>query len=146
MIREANKNDLEEILNLYLYLHETSVPKDSEHLRKTWDSIINDSNHHLIVCEIDGKIVASCVCVIIPNLTRNVRPYAFVENVVTHGEYRKKGYATDCLNFAKQIAEENNCYKMMLLTGSKEESTLNFYSNAGYNSSDKTAFIQWINM
>ena len=105
MIREANKNDLEEILNLYLYLHETSVPKDSEQLRKTWDSIINDTNHHLIVCEIDGKIVASCVCVIIPNLTRNVRPYAFVENVVTHGEYRKKGYATDCLNFAKQIAK-----------------------------------------
>lgn len=99
-----------------------------------------------IVCEIDGKIVASCVCVIIPNLTRNVRPYAFVENVVTHGEYRKKGYATDCLNFAKKIAEENNCYKMMLLTGSKEESTLNFYQNAGYNSSDKTAFIQWIDM
>ena len=77
--------------------------------------------------EIDGKIVASCVCVIIPNLSRNVRPYAFVENVVTHGEYRKKGYATDCLNFAKKIAEENHCYKMMLLTGSKEESTLNFY-------------------
>ena len=99
-----------------------------------------------IVCEIDGKIVASCVCVIIPNLTRNVRPYAFVENVVTHGEYRKKGYATDCLNFAKKIAEENHCYKMMLLTGSKEESTLNFYRNAGYNSSDKTAFIQWIDM
>ncbi len=34
----------------------------------------NDLNHHLIVCEVDGKIVASCVCVIIPNLTRNVRP------------------------------------------------------------------------
>ena len=99
-----------------------------------------------IVCETDGKIVASCVCVIIPNLTRNVRAYAFVENVVTHGEYRKKGYATDCLNFAKKIAEKNHCYKMMLLTGSKEESTLNFYRNAGYNSSDKTAFIQWIDI
>lgn len=46
----------------------------------------------------------------------------------------------------KKIAEENHCYKMMLLTGSKEESTLNFYRNAGYNSSDKTAFIQWIDM
>lgn len=45
----------------------------------------------------------------------------------------------------KKIAEQNHCYKMMLLTGSKEESTLNFYRNAGYNSSDKTAFIQWIN-
>lgn len=146
MIREANKNDLEEILQLYLFLHETNVPEDSGQLRKTWANIVNDENHHLIICEADGKIVASCVCVIIPNLTRNVRPYAFVENVVTHEDYRNKGYATACLNYAKQIAEENNCYKMMLLTGSREESTLSFYRNAGYNSSDKTAFIQWIDM
>ena len=144
LIREANGTDLNEILQLYLFLHEKSVPEDSEHLRDTWDSVIRDQNHHLIVCEVEGKIVASCVCVIIPNLTRNVRPYAFVENVVTHGDYRKKGYATACLNYAKEIAKENNCYKMMLLTGSKEESTLRFYANAGYNSSDKTAFIQWI--
>jgi hypothetical protein len=33
---------------------------------------------------------------------------------------------------------------MMLLTGSKEEKTLDFYKKAGYNSTDKTAFIQWI--
>lgn len=144
--REANKNDLEDILQLYLYLHEKSIPKDSALLINTWDNIINDTNHHFIVCQADDKIVASCVCVIIPNLTRNVRPYAFIENVVTHEEYRKQGYATACLNYAKQIAEKNNCYKMMLLTGSKEESTFNFYRNAGYNSSDKTAFIQWINM
>ena len=29
-------------------------------------------------------------------------------------------------------------------TGSKEESTLNFYIKAGYNYKDKTAFIQWL--
>ena len=144
MIREANKNDLDEILQLYLYLHEKNIPEDSEQLRITWESIINDVNHHLIVCEIDGKIVASCVCVIIPNLTRNVRPYAFVENVVTHSDYRGNGYATECLNFAKEIAHNASCYKMMLLTGSKKETTLNFYGNAGYNSTDKTAFIQWL--
>lgn len=146
MIREVDKNDLHEILRLYLYLHEESVPGDTENLRNTWANIINDVNHHLIVCEVNGKIVASCVCMIIPNLTRSVRPYAFIENVVTHGDYRNKGYATDCLNFAKKIAEENHCYKMMLLTGAKEESSLNFYRNAGYNDSDKTAFIQWVDM
>ena len=31
MIREANKTDLKEILQLYLYLHETNIPEDSEH-------------------------------------------------------------------------------------------------------------------
>ena len=79
-----------------------------------------------------------------PNLTRDVRPYAFIENVVTNEEYCGKGYATECLNYAKEIAIKNNCYKMMLLTGTKKESTLNFYKNAGYNSEDKTAFIQWL--
>lgn len=144
MVREIFENELDQLLQLYLYLHETSVPEMTEHLKKTWNTIIQDNNHHIIVNEIDGKIVSSCVCVIIPNLTRNIRPYAFVENVVTHGDYRGKGYATECLNYAKEIAEKSNCYKMMLLTGSKEEKTLTFYGNAGYNSSDKTAFIQWI--
>ena len=54
------------------------------------------------------KIVSSCVCVIIPNLTRDVRPYAFIENVVIHADYRGKGYATECLNYAKAIAEKEN--------------------------------------
>lgn len=146
MIREARKKDLQGILELYLFLHETDIPQESEHLIQTWDKIIKEEDHHLIVCEVEGKLVASCVCVIIPNLTRNVRPYAFVENVVTHEDYRGRGYATACLNYAKEIAKEQNCYKMMLLTGSKEVKTLDFYKNAGYNSADKTAFIQWLDM
>ncbi len=144
MIREANKNDLKELLELYLYLHEDSIPNQDKHLENTWKQIMEDKNHHLIVNEVDGKIVSSCVCVIIPNLTRNVRPYAFVENVVTHADYRKKGYASECLDYAKAIAKKENCYKMMLLTGSKREETLRFYEKAGYNNKDKTAFVQWL--
>lgn len=144
MVREIDINELEELLELYLHLHEESVPEITENLQKTWNTIIQDDNHHIIVNIIDGKIISSCVCVIIPNLTRNIRPYAFIENVVTHSDYRGKGYATECLNYAKGIAEEMNCYKMMLLTGSKKETTLKFYENAGYNCTDKTAFIQWL--
>ena len=82
MVREIKKYELNTLLELYLYLHEESIPKMTEHLQQTWETIINDKNHHIIVKEINGKIVSSCVCVIIPNLTRNVRSYAFVENVV----------------------------------------------------------------
>ncbi len=144
MIREAVKEDLYELLNLYLSLHEEDIPKDTEYLESTWNAIIEDKNHHIIVNEINGQILSSCICVIIPNLTRNIRPYALIENVVTNEEHRRKGYATACLQYAKEIAIENNCYKMMLLTGAKNESTLSFYKNAGYSDEDKTAFIQWI--
>ena len=142
MIREANKDDLNALLELYLCLHEDRIPEETEHLSNTWEQIINDPNHHLIVNEVDGRIVSSCVCVIIPNLTRNVRPYAFIENVVTHKDYRRRGLAQECLNFARDIALKENCYKMMLLTGSKDPNTLRFYEKAGYNSTEKTAFFQ----
>lgn len=144
MVREARREDLNEILELYLCLHEESVPEQSDRLTNTWNRILEDVNHHLIVNEVAGKIVSSCVCVIIPNLTRNVRPYAFVENVVTHRDFRGRGLASECLAYAKRTAAASNCYKMMLLTGSRKKETLDFYRSAGYNSADKTAFVQWL--
>lgn len=144
MVREIKENELNELLELYLYLHEDTVPEMTDYLENTWNNIVQDKNHHIIVNEINGKIVSSCTCVIIPNLTRNIRPYAFIENVVTNKDYRGKGYATECLNYAKELSEKANCYKMMLLTGSKQEATLKFYKHNGYNDSDKTAFIQWL--
>lgn len=56
MVREVVKEDLDALLDLYLFLHEDSVPENDEHLAKTWDRIIEDPDHHLIVNEIDGQI------------------------------------------------------------------------------------------
>ncbi len=144
MIREIRENDFDGLLALYMQLHDNPFPEKDNKILTLWHAILNDPNHHIVVAEEDSKIVSSCVCVIIPNLTRGQRPYAFVENVVTDVKYRKRGLATACLSYAREIAVRNNCYKMMLLTGSKKESTLRFYEQAGYNRNDKTAFIQWL--
>lgn len=144
MIREIKKEDFIGLMTLYTQLHNNPMPEENEQIKAQWQEILADKNHHIIVAEEEGKIVASCVCVIISNLTRGQRPYAFIENVITDEAYRKRGLATACLNYAKEIAAKENCYKMMLLTGAKEESTLRFYERAGYNSQDKTAFIQWL--
>lgn len=82
--------------------------------------------------------------VIVPNLTQGQRPYGLIENVVTDEAHRNRGYASRLLDFAKGIATERRCYKIMLMTGSKTESTWRFYERAGYNRTDKTAFIQWL--
>ena len=144
MIREIQRGDLRGLLELYMQLHDNPMPEESPELLEKWNRVLDDKDHHIIVAEEDGRIVSSCVCVIIPNLTHEQRPYAFVENVITDEAYRGKGLATKCLEYAKDIAFKENCYKMMLLTGSKNPGTLDFYRNAGYNSEDKTAFIQWL--
>lgn len=144
MIREIINEDFNGLMQLYMQLHDESMPEKTPEIMEVWNRILEDKEHHIIIAEEEGKIMSSCVCVIIPNLTHNQQPYVFIENVVTDKHYRNKGLATACLNYAKEIALKEKCYKLMLLTGSKKESTLNFYEQAGYNQNDKTAFIQWI--
>lgn len=113
-------------------------------MNELWKQIMADKNHHIIVAIEDEKIVSSCVLVIVLNLTNQQRPYGLIENVITDKDYRNKGLATACLQYAKELAERKNCYKIMLLTGAKDENTLRFYEKAGYNKNDKTAFIEWL--
>ena len=144
MIREAAEADLDGLLALLAQLHGERPPEDGPALRALWRRIMDDGGHHVIVAEEGGVIVSSCVVVVIPNLTHGQRPYALVENVVTHADYRRRGLASACLDYAREIAVRENCYKLMLMTGSKEDGTLRFYEQAGYNRSDKTAFIRWL--
>lgn len=76
MIREITENDFDRLLRLYMQLHDNPFPEKSERVLAVWNNILADENHHIIVAEEDGNIVSSCVCVIIPNLTRGQRPYA----------------------------------------------------------------------
>ena len=144
MVREITHQDFDDLMRLYTQLHDNPFPKKTDEVMQTWERIVSDSNHHIIVDVEEDVIVSSCVCVIIQNMTHVQRPYALIENVITDCTYRKKGYATKCLDYAKEIAQKEKCYKTMLLTGSNQESTLNFYEQVGYNRKDKTAFVQWL--
>lgn len=143
-IREANKEDLEGMLSLYTQLHENAYPEIDDRIKRIWADILSDRHHHIIAGYIDGTIICSCVLIIVPNLTHGQWPYALIENVITDEKHRNKGYASQILDYAKKIAQQENCYKIMLMTGSKKEETLRFYERAGYNRQDKTAFIQWL--
>ena len=144
LIRKAERCDLTGLLELYTQLHNNAMPEQNERLSAVWDDILTDKNHYILIGFIDERPVVSCVLIIVPNLTRSQRPYALIENVITDRKYRNKGCGTAVLAYAKDIAAKNNCYKIMLMTSEKQERTLKFYENNGYNRNDKTAFIQWL--
>ncbi len=143
-ISTAAPADLQALLELYTHLHNNPLPEISPQLHDLWRSIMSDDNHYIIIGKEDEQIISSCVLVVVPNLTHSQRPYALIENVITHPTHRGNGHASAILAHAKAIAQSHNCYKIMLLTSSKQESTLNFYRRAGYNSTDKTGFICWL--
>jgi len=144
-IRKAKAEDAGSLRDLY-FNHLTAHPPTEEQDMDKWQEMIkafeNNNLYHLLVGEVDNKIISSITLVIIENLTHNLRPYAVIENVVTHADYRGKHYATALMNYSSEIAKQFGCYKIMLMTGSKRESTLNFYENCGFNKNEKTAFIQ----
>ena len=59
--------------------------------------------------------------------------------VVTHPDYRKRGFGRQVLDAASDAAWQAGCYKVMLMTGSKKPETIRFYLGAGFEQS-KTGF------
>jgi GNAT superfamily N-acetyltransferase len=141
-LRTARREDLSELLALYRYLHPNDpVLPINDDLQGLWHSLLADSNSHYILACCEERLISTCVLTVIPNLTRGARPYGLIENVVTHPDFRKQGFGTRILQFALDIAWKQNCYKVMLLTGRKDEAVLRFYEGAGFVRDEKTSFL-----
>ena len=135
IIRKAKSTDAEDLKVLYFEYLTKFPPKEEQDMTR-WAELLakfeKDDHMYLLVVEEDGKVVSSVQMATVESLTHNVRPFAVIENVVTHGEYRNRGYASALLQEASEIAKKQNCYKVFLETGSNKESTLNFYRNNGF--------------
>ncbi|MNI44402.1 Acetyltransferase (GNAT) family protein [compost metagenome] len=141
VVRPIKKDEIHKLLELYKFLNKDDPELNLSEIHSLWEAIYADKNMHYLVADKEGQLVASCVLILIPNLTRNARPYGLIENVVTHHDFRRQGHGTTVLTKALEIAWQHNCYKVMLLTGSKGEGTLRFYENAGFKMGVKTGFI-----
>lgn len=93
----------------------------------------------LLVGLVGAIPVTTCTLVVVPNLTRGATPYALIENVATAAGHQRRGYGAALLRYAASRAFAEGCYKVMLMTGSKDPSILRFYKNAGFEQS-KTGF------
>ncbi|WP_213517584.1 GNAT family N-acetyltransferase [Paenibacillus montaniterrae] len=140
-VRIIKQNELDQLLLLYKHLNPDDPDLNINEIQNHWNEIISDPLMKIIVIEHEGKIISSCVLVIIKNLTRGARPYGLIENVVTHSDYRKQGYGKLVLQKSVEIAKEHNCYKVMLMTSSRMEGTHKFYEECGFKKGDKTGFI-----
>jgi ribosomal protein S18 acetylase RimI-like enzyme len=141
-IREIKSSESGMLLHLYRYLYEMDVVlPGQEAVAKTWRQI-QDNSGHLIFGAFNGRnLVSSCVITIVPNFTRGCRPYALIENVITHPDNRRRGFGQAVVRHAIDYAKQKDCYKIMLLTGRKNEAIYRFYESIGFDRNEKQAFV-----
>jgi GNAT superfamily N-acetyltransferase len=138
-IRTASPDDLPALLALYRQLHPEDEPVSPAVGAPLLDQLSLYPGSSILVGMRGDALVATCTLIVIPNLTRCGRPYALIENVVTDAQHRKRGHGRLILAAAMSGAWRHGCYKVMLLTGSKDPATLRFYEEAGFEPS-KTGF------
>lgn len=140
IVRSAAEHDLPEVLNLYLHLHPNDPQLETATAERVWATLLTSSLMTVIVAQAAERLVSSCTLAIVPNLSRGGRSYGVIENVVTHADYRQIGLGRRVLAHALELAWQADCYKVLLATGSKRESTLRFYEEAGFHRGGKTYF------
>ena len=141
-LRQLRSGDLTDLLRLYEHLHSADTPTPAQDVvQSVWQELMSNPSYRYYGAFLDERLVSSCTLTIIPNLTRSCRPYGVIENVVTHADHRRNGFATALLEHALAEAWSVQCYKVMLLTGRKDEATLRFYEAVGFDRNEKQAFI-----
>jgi GNAT superfamily N-acetyltransferase len=138
-VRTAEPGDIPQLIPLYRHLNPDDEDLLAPQARDRLALLKRYPGSEIFVGELDGLLVTTCTLVVIPNLTRGGAAYALIENVVTSAPHRKRGYGRAVLLEAIDAAWRADCYKVMLLTGTKDPATLKFYRDVGF-AQDKTGF------
>jgi GNAT superfamily N-acetyltransferase len=141
-IRALQGPDLRALLALYELLHADDAPLPPEaELLPIWYGLLADPLHIYLGAFVSGRLLSACNAAIIPNLTRGARPYAVIENVVTHRDHRGQGLARATLRALVAECHRHDCYKISLTSAAQRSAAHGLYESLGFDPDAKRAFV-----
>lgn len=141
IIRQAEIQDLDGILALYRVLRPHDPVLAPAVAVDTFAALLAQGFVHVLVCELDGRLVATCTLVVIPNLASGARAYGVIEHVVTLPAHRGQGYGRMVLKQALDLAWALGCYKVMLLSGAQRHEAHKLYESLGFDGDVERGFV-----
>lgn len=130
-----------DLVELYGHLNPGDIAPDANTIEMVWEQTVSSNVIQYVGLFIEKELVSCCQKVVVPNFTRSGQPYCLIENVVTHIDFRNKGYGKKLLMHTISMAWNEGCYKVMLMSGRKDESVLQFYQSVGFSANEKRAFV-----
>jgi len=141
MIRIATIEDLTGVLKLYKELRPLDAELSHDFATERWAEIINDLQTFIVVAEIAGELASTCALSINKSIANGARPFAIIEHVITADRFRRQGLSRRVLEFAISLAWENNCCKVMLLSGEQLTMAHSLYESVGFQSGIEKGFV-----
>ena len=129
-IRDIKENDLSQLSKLYYQFW--GDKSDVDKMKEQLQFIKSENNHIILVCEDDGKIIASVMGIICRELYGDCRPFLVVENMIVDKEYRNQSIGTQLLTKLEIKAKERNCTQMILVTEKDRKDACAFYEKFGF--------------
>ena len=122
-VRPATDGDLASVLEV-LADNQSSRPTElpapaappSNRQIAMWSRIAHSPDVTIYLAESDGRPVGTACLSILPNITYDCRPTAFIEAVVVRYDHRRRGVARLMLESALDTARRESCFKVQLLT------------------------------
>jgi phosphoglycolate phosphatase len=130
--------DLEQLAGLYQQLGATTTSVDR--MRAALEKNGSAGNPVVLIARVDGKAVGTLLAATCQMLFGECRSFMIVEDVVVDTAYRRQGIGMALMQHAEQVAREQNCSYIMLITDKTRVDSHAFYHALGYKSADYCAF------
>jgi len=131
-IREADEQDLQDILTLYKQPDMDGGCLELEQARQIFYKIKTYPDYGVYVAQIDGKIVGTFTLAILDNLVHMGSNSGIIESVVVSADYQGQGIGKAMMEYAMDMCRKKKCYKVFLSSGMKRTEAHHFYENLGF--------------
>jgi GNAT superfamily N-acetyltransferase len=139
--RVARADDLVPLLELFRVSEVSRAAEPFERADGIWSQMLTRDGLTVFVAEAEGKIVATCMLITAPNLLRAGRLHGFLENVVTHPDFRGRGFGRAVVRAALASAWEQDCFHVFLQSGRADPRVHRFYEGCGFEPGLRTAYV-----
>ena len=102
---------------------------------RAFEEIDADANNHLIVAEIDRKVVGSLQLTLTPSISFRGGKRATVESVRVDSKFRGSGIGQTMMLWTIELAKSNGCVSMQLTTNAERDDAQRFYRRLGFKAS-----------
>jgi GNAT superfamily N-acetyltransferase len=130
--RLAIASDLASLLELFRASEVSAAAEPPQRAAQIWSQMLSHEGVAVFVSVTDTKPVATCMLITVPNLLRGGRGHGFLENVVTHPDFRGQGHGRAVVRAALAAAWAKDCHHVLLQSGRKDPRVHGFYEQCGF--------------